>query len=106
MTVDQAFAVTTVRGADAPHEHLSAAWWEARSAEELRDIIKRGFAGGEAFQGAVAEAERRAREATRRLREEAAAAAIIRRKRLKMIAIGALGAVAVSGASAGIWFAG
>jgi len=49
----------------------SAEWWENRTASELRDIIKRGFGVGQAYDGAVIETERRAREATRRLREEA-----------------------------------
>ena len=105
-TLDTTLAATPTIGANDVNEQFTAAWWERRSAEELRDIIKRGFAGGDAFQGAVAEAERRARDATRRLREEAGAAALIRNKRLKLIAIGALAAVAVSAASAGIWFAG
>jgi hypothetical protein len=86
-----------------PNEQFSAAWWEMRSAEELRDIIKRGFAGGDAFQGAVAEAERRAREATNRLRAEAAAVAAKRRRRLKMLAIGALVGIAVIALSMGAW---
>ena len=104
MSVDQDFAITAVHSVGASREHLSAAWWEARSAEELRDIIKRGFAGGEAFQGAVAEAERRAGEVTRRLREEAAGKAAARRKLFKAAAIVTLVTVATIALSAGIWF--
>ena len=58
MAFDETLAVTITRGANDSHEPYSADWWEIRTAEELRDIIKRGFAGGEAFNGAVAETER------------------------------------------------
>ncbi|HEX5238845.1 MAG TPA: hypothetical protein VFW39_10335 [Sphingomicrobium sp.] len=52
-------------------EPYSAEWWQERSATELRDIIKHGFRLGAAYDGAVAETERRAREATRRMRDQA-----------------------------------
>lgn len=52
-------------------EPYSAEWWQERSTVELREIIKRGFGVGQAFDGAVAETERRAREAMRRIRDEA-----------------------------------
>jgi hypothetical protein len=102
MTIETTLAGTRTSANDA-HETFSAAWWEARTAEELRDIINRGFAGGGTFHGAVAETERRARDATRRLREAAVAAAS-RRKRMKVVAIGALASVAVIAAYAGMWF--
>jgi hypothetical protein len=51
----------------------SAEWWQARSATELREIIKHGFRLGSAYDGAIAETERRAREATRRVRDQALA---------------------------------
>jgi hypothetical protein len=87
MTLDEMQATAAPSAAnDAPRETFSAEWWQNRTAEELRDIIKRGFAGGEAFQGAVAEAERRGREATQRLREAAAIDAERRKKRVRMIA--------------------
>jgi hypothetical protein len=69
-----------------PQEAFSAAWWQQRTPEELRDIIKRGFSGGPAFAGAVAEAERRAREETQRIRADAAAGAELRRRRRKSMA--------------------
>jgi hypothetical protein len=104
MTVEQKFAVTAARGTSVRPEQFSAAWWEARSPEELRDIIKRGFAGGDAFQGAVAEAERRAREATTRLRDAAAVAAAKRKKLLKTMTTIGLSTVAVIALILGAWF--
>lgn len=100
MTYDQKLAV-----ADPPAltdvEPYSAGWWQLRTAEELRDIIKRGFSGGDVFHGAVSEAERRAREETRRLREAAAAEAD-RKKRRRLLALSAVAAASVA-TSAGLW---
>jgi hypothetical protein len=56
---------------DAAPEPYTAEWWQARTPNELRDIIKRGFGLGQAYDGAVLETERRAREAMRRIRDEA-----------------------------------
>jgi hypothetical protein len=50
------------RGADKSVEPFSSAWWRNRSAEELRAIMNRGLGVGAAFEGATAEAERRALE--------------------------------------------
>jgi hypothetical protein len=77
-------------------EPFSAAWWERRTAEELRDIIKRGFSGGEAFQGAVTETERRARKETSRLRHIAAIEAEQRQKRKRVFIIGSIAAFSVA----------
>lgn len=52
-------------------EPYSAEWWQARTPNELRDIIKRGFGLGQAYDGAVLETERRTREAMRRIRDQA-----------------------------------
>ena len=51
-------------------EPYSADWWAQRSTTELREIIKRGFGMGPAYDGALVETERRAREAVQRAREE------------------------------------
>jgi hypothetical protein len=104
MAIEEMTAVAGTDGAAESQEQFSAAWWQRRSAEELRDIIKRGFAGGEAFQGAVAEAERRARDVTQRLRESAAAQAEARRKR-RLVVLGSLAAISVTMA-AGSWIFG
>jgi hypothetical protein len=104
MTVEQDFAVTAARRTNDRHEQFSAAWWALRSPEELRDIIKRGFAGGDAFKGAVAEAERRAREATSRLREAAAVDAARRKKLLKTATTIGLSTLAVIALILGAWF--
>ena len=82
---------------------FTVAWWESRTAEELRDIINRGFAGGQEFTGAVAEVERRARAETRRLRDLAAAEALARKKRGQMI-WRSLAAALVLAALLGFWF--
>jgi len=42
-------------------EPYSDAWWQERSAEELREIMDKGYRLGPAFAGATAEVERRAR---------------------------------------------
>jgi hypothetical protein len=65
-------------------EPYSEAWWHERSAEELRLIMDKGFRLGPAFEGATAEAERRARE---RLREEeqAEAAKEVRNKQIRRL---------------------
>ena len=96
MALDEKVAVTGTSDAkQEAREPFSAAWWQNRTAEELRDIINRGFAGGEAFQGAVAEAERRGREATKRLREAAVIEAARRKKHMRLIGLGALAALVV-----------
>ena len=87
------------RDSGAGLEPYSADWWQQRSATELRDIIKRGFHLGQAYDGAVAETERRAREATRRMRDEAASNAR-RKARNRIVTLAA--ALAVFLASA-VW---
>ena len=74
--MDQALTLVATQTGDAPVEPYSVAWWESRTAEELRDIINRGFAGGEIFKAANAEIERR---------DLAAAEAVARRKRKELI---------------------
>ena len=96
MALDEQVAVTGISDVpNEPRETFSAAWWQNRTAEELSDIIKRGFAGGEAFQGAVAEAERRGREATQRLREAAAVEAERRKNRMRIVGLAALATLIV-----------
>ena len=103
MTFDQTLVASVTGDLDTAVEPYSAEWWQHRSAEELRDIIKRGFSGGEAFRGAVSETERRAREETRRLRDMAARQADRRRWR-KQAGVGAVAVVAIA-AFAGFWVA-
>ena len=86
-------------------EIYSVEWWQSRSAEDLRDIIKRGFSGGAEFSGAVAESERRASEAMRRLRD---AASVERRQRKRLtlyLALAVIVATVVGIASAATLFA-
>jgi hypothetical protein len=104
MTFSDTLADAGTGGAHEAHVPYSATWWENRTAEELRDIIKRGFAGGLTFDAAVAETERRAREMTKRLREAAVAEAEGRRKRKRVIVLGTLTATAITiGAYASMW---
>lgn len=97
MSSDDTLAISESVAADST-EAFSVAWWERRTAEELRDIIKRGFSGGSAFEGAVAEAERRARIATTALRAAAAEEAERRRKLKRAVKWIAVVVVAVLGA--------
>lgn len=65
-------------------EPFSEAWWSDRSSEELRETVARGHSAGPAFEGAVAEIERRARESLRG-EEAAAVAEAARLKRLRRV---------------------
>ena len=49
-----------------------ASWWENRSSEQLQDLLRAGLIGGELYDGAQRELERRARESAR-LAEQAVA---------------------------------
>lgn len=71
MNVDETIKLAAADESQALPEPCSAEWWQARTATELRDIIKRGFGVGQVYDGAVLETERCAREATRRLRQKA-----------------------------------
>ena len=102
MVIEDIRTLSGAACADEAVEPYSAAWWELRTAEELRDIINRGFSGGGAFQAAVAETERRAREATRRLRDSAARDAMTRKGRIMFGA--AASTAALIAAFAGVWF--
>ena len=80
-------------------EPYSAEWWQQRSATELREIIKRGFRLGEAYDGAVAETERRAREATRQVREQA----LVERRRKARYRLITLTLALAAFAASGTW---
>lgn len=71
MNVEDTIARPDMRSAESGIEAYSQAWWHARSTDELRLIMSRGFELGPAFDGAMAEAERRACE---RLKAEERAA--------------------------------
>ena len=76
-------------------EPYSAAWWEQRTTVELREIIKRGFGVGQAFDGAVAETERRAREAMRRVRDQAGAE-VQQKEKSRLLVLGTILAVLIA----------
>jgi hypothetical protein len=96
MRVEEAESVST-RAADP--EPYSVEWWQARSAAELREIIKHGFRLGSAYDGAIAETERRAREATRRMRDQA----LVESRKRARIRAAVLAAAFVIFASALMW---
>ena len=110
MTVEQGLAaaptpeLTPVPDGGDAREPYSVVWWGSRTAEELRDIINRGFAGGQQFRAAVAEAERRASEETKRLRTVAAAEALRRTKRKQILWGAAISLLII--AALGFWIAG
>jgi hypothetical protein len=88
MTVEDTQKTLDARTPEEP-ELFSAEWWQMLSAEELRDIIKRGYGIGPAYDGAIAETERRAREALRRVRESES----VSRHRIAIIRLSLLGGV-------------
>ena len=104
MTLEEGLAVGATQADVVSLEPYSVAWWQSRTAEQLRDIINRGFAGGQEFPAAVAEIERRAREETRRLREQNAAEALRRRRRNEIIWGTAASLLAIA-ALIGFWVA-
>jgi hypothetical protein len=92
MDVDEAAIVPGERSAGVEPELLSAEWWQDRTTVELRDIIKRGFSLGPTYDGAVAETERRAREALRRIRDHNDSTAR-RNAKLRLIVLGVVLAI-------------
>lgn len=60
MSIEDAIACADVRTAECGAEPYTQSWWHERSTDELRLIMSRGFELGPAFDGAMAEAERRA----------------------------------------------
>jgi hypothetical protein len=69
MTVEETQRTLKATALDEASERYSADWWQMRSPQELREIIKRGFGLGTAYDGAIAETERRARDALKKIRE-------------------------------------
>ena len=67
----------------------SASWWQSQSHEQLQEFIRRGFSGGEQYDGAHRELERRARENARRINDAAAARIQQRKEHAGRIALGA-----------------
>jgi hypothetical protein len=62
MSVEETGASPEIGTALSGAEPYSQAWWRERSSDELRLIMNRGLELGPAFDGAMVEAERRARE--------------------------------------------
>jgi hypothetical protein len=85
-----------------PAEPYSSAWWEGRSPQELRDLVQSAFRTGTVYECAVQEIERRARELTRRARDQAAVEQKRRKKlqRLLWAGIAVLFAITIA---VGVW---
>jgi hypothetical protein len=97
MDTDHAAVASNADASQDLHDPFSAEWWQERTTTELRDIIKRGFGLGPAYDGAVAETERRARETVRRVREEQDATARRNSKLRLMVLSGILAAMLAIG---------
>jgi hypothetical protein len=69
-------------GVGAAIEPYSSEWWHRCSPQDLRDIVNRGFAGGDVFTAATAELARRSDEARKFAESEAAAMAAFQRRSL------------------------
>ena len=94
MDVDE--TTTALPPQDAAPDPYTAEWWQARTPSELREIIKRGFGVGQlAYDGAVLETERRAREAMRRIRDQAVEAEQ-RQARARYIVLGGILALLIA----------
>lgn len=101
MTLDETSNLSATNDQHVSYLPYSKDWWEGRTSEELRDIINRGFAGGEIFKGATAEVERRTKLAER-AREAAAAEEERQRRAIRLIVLAAVLGVTIAG-STGIW---
>jgi hypothetical protein len=87
---------------ESPAQPYSRAWWEGRSPEELRELVQSGFRAGTVYECAVQEIERRARELTRRARDQAAVEQK-RRKRLQRLLWAGIALLFVITVAVGVW---
>lgn len=85
-------------------QSIDRAFWESRSAEQLREILDRGLAAGDAFTGASAEIERRARETARRARESSTILDGSRVRRVRAGKVLVLASAAVGAAATAIYW--
>ena len=60
-------------GGSTEAQPYTASWWKDQTHEHLQELIRTGFSGGEQYQGAHRELERRAKEAAQRANAAAAA---------------------------------
>jgi uncharacterized protein YoaH (UPF0181 family) len=78
-------------------------FWETQTAEQLREILDRGLAAGDAFVAAAAEIERRAGETARRARQAPEDKDEVGRRRLLLAKLGTLLAAVVIGAAIALY---
>lgn len=87
-------------------EHRTASWWQSQTREQLQEYVRTGFNGGEQFEGAQRELERRAKESTQRLNDASAARIKERQDKAGRIALGAamVSLIAAIGSAAWVLF--
>ena len=102
MTTETALAQPDVDASPDAEPPLLDGAWSHRSARELREIVEHGLQGGEGFEGAVRELERRARSVARET-EDASQADRIHRQTLLRIIVAGLILVAVAGLLFGLF---
>jgi hypothetical protein len=90
--------------ADASVEPGDRSAWESYSAEQLREILDRGLAAGDAFTFAAAEIERRAGEVARRAREFSSGVYETRHRRARLAKLAALAIFVASAAAFAIYW--
>jgi hypothetical protein len=96
MTMDETVKAGEDLDADLSAQTRAPSFWESCTADQLREILGRGLAAGDAFAAAAAEIERRASETARRAREVPTEnerhVRMLRLARLGVLAAAAIGA--------------
>ena len=92
ITSDPSAASTYRDTTPAPY---SEAWWASLAAEDLHDVVKRGFAAGDLFYAAVAETKRREEKVAEIDRLGTATQTKARRRIKRLGVVGLIGAAIV-----------
>ena len=103
MTMDERVKAGGDGDADLSAQPPAPSVWENCSAEQLREILGRGLAAGDAFTGAAAEIERRASEIARRARDTPPSRNERHARALRLARLGVLAAAAVIGAALALY---
>ena len=81
----------------------SESWWAGQTHEQLQEFIRIGYSGGEHYDGAHRELERRAKEAVRHANDAAAARLKDREDRAGRIALSAALVSLISAIGSAVW---